>query len=90
MAAHGTPRLIRKVSLSSCAALEIGRVRVKVSAKHGLAAREYPATGHAAPSMNAPEIKMADTNFTDSTGEPHFPIGHGYEVTAHSLLFQLT
>jgi glycogen operon protein len=33
----------------------------------------------------------ADTNFPDSTEEPQFAFGHGYEVTARSLLlFQLT
>ncbi len=32
----------------------------------------------------------ADTNFPDSTEEPEFAVGHGYEVTARSLLlFQL-
>src|SRR5262245_13230923 len=32
-----------------------------------------------------------DTNFPDSTEEPRFDFGHGYEVTARSLLlFQLT
>jgi glycogen operon protein len=29
---------------------------------------------------------LADTNFPDSTEEPHFAFGHEYEVTARSLL----
>jgi glycogen operon protein len=29
---------------------------------------------------------LADTNFPDSTEEPHFDFGHEYQVTARSLL----